>query len=397
MFQPIIELDSGDVVAYEALARGPEGTPLERPDLLFETGRDTGRLVELDWACRGAAFTEALEHGATAPLTVFVNVEPDALDAAVPEDLTGIWRRARGELRLGVEVTERSLTARPSELLEAVATIRRLGWGVVLDDVGADPRSLALMPLLRPDVVKLDLRLVQETPTAQIAQVVSAVNAYAERVGATVLAEGIETEDQLATALAVGASAGQGYLFGRPAPLPDELTPPAHAIEFLPPPPREWGATPFRLVRRSRDVRRGTRRLLSLISRQLEDQIRPQGETGVLLASFQEARFFDAATAERYSECARMAAFTAVFGAGLPRDPVPGVRGAALGVDDELRGEWVVSVLGPHFAGALVGKDLGDAGPQAARRFDFVPTYDRDLVIAIATNLMSRIAPLGPY
>ena len=55
MFQPIVELDTGRVVAYEALARGPEG-PLERPDLLFAAARTAGRLAELDEACRAAAF-----------------------------------------------------------------------------------------------------------------------------------------------------------------------------------------------------------------------------------------------------------------------------------------------------------------------------------------------------
>lgn len=61
-FQPIIELDTGRVVAYEALARGPEG-PLERPDLLFAAARRAGVLAELDEACRAAAFHGAVAHG----------------------------------------------------------------------------------------------------------------------------------------------------------------------------------------------------------------------------------------------------------------------------------------------------------------------------------------------
>ena len=60
-FQPIVDLDTGAVVAYEALAPGPEGSSLERPDLMFDAARRTGRLCDLDWACRGAAFAGALE------------------------------------------------------------------------------------------------------------------------------------------------------------------------------------------------------------------------------------------------------------------------------------------------------------------------------------------------
>ena len=78
--------------------------------------------------------------------------------------------------------------------------------------------SLAFLPLLAPDVVKLDLRLVQERPGPAIAEIMNAVNADAERTGAVVLAEGIETEEHLVMARALGATLGQGWLFGRPGP-----------------------------------------------------------------------------------------------------------------------------------------------------------------------------------
>ena len=100
----------------------------------------------------------------------------------------------RASCSVVLEITERALAARPAELLRTVERVRELGWGVALDDVGADSMSLAFMPLLRPDVVKLDLRLVQERPGPAIAEIMNAVNAYAERTGALVLAEGIETE-----------------------------------------------------------------------------------------------------------------------------------------------------------------------------------------------------------
>jgi EAL domain-containing protein (putative c-di-GMP-specific phosphodiesterase class I) len=88
VFQPILDLDSGRVVAYEALARGPQG-PLARPDALFAAARTEGRLAELDAACRVAAFRGAVEHGLLAPLTLFVNVEPEVLDSAPLHDLLG--------------------------------------------------------------------------------------------------------------------------------------------------------------------------------------------------------------------------------------------------------------------------------------------------------------------
>ena len=136
----------------------------------------------------------------------------------MPRDhLRELWERAPSELDVVVEITERALTDRPAELLHAVQASATRGWGIALDDVGADARSLALMPLLRPDVIKLDLRLVQDQPTSEVAEIVNAVNAERERTGAVVLAEGIETEEHLETARALGATLGQGWLFGRPA------------------------------------------------------------------------------------------------------------------------------------------------------------------------------------
>ena len=74
--------------------------------------------------------------------------------------------------------------------------------------------------------------------------------------------------------------------------------------------------------------------------------------------------------------------------------PVHGVRGAELAGDDALAGEWSVLVLGPHFAGALVARDLGDDDvPDRDRRFSFATVYDRALVIAAARTLIARIAP----
>jgi DICT domain-containing protein len=113
-----------------------------------------------------------------------------------------------------------------------------------------------------------------------------------------------------------------------------------------------------------------------------------------VLSAFQEARHFTRATARRYETLARRASLVAAFGVGLPEEPVHGVRGAQLDADDVLAGEWSVIVLGPHFAGALVARDLGDTdADDRDRRFSFATVYDRPLVIAAARTLLTRIAP----
>jgi EAL domain-containing protein (putative c-di-GMP-specific phosphodiesterase class I) len=390
VFQPIVDLDSRRVVAYEALARGPEDSALEQPGAMFAVAREAGRLAELDHLCRAQAVRLALDAELSPGSGLFVNVEPDALDgSSVPEQPDEL--EAPAGLSPFLELTERALTARPAELLAEVARLRSLGWGIAIDDVGADTRSLALMPLVAPDVIKLDLRLVQDHPTTEVAEIVNAVLAERERSGATILAEGIETEAHLETARALGATLGQGWLVGRPAALPAQPTESAPAPPRLRHRPSGGGATPFGVVAPGRDVRRADKRLLLAMSLHLEHEAARVGPGAIILSAFQDASRFTPKTVRRYERLAATSSFVVALGTEMPARPALGVRGARLRSDDPLRGEWSVVVLGPHFAGALVAVDLDDDGPDMQRRFDYALTYDRDAVVEAARTLTRRV------
>src|ERR1700742_4098986 len=177
-FQPIVDLRDGAVVGYEALARPRDGSS---PEQLFALAREQGRLTEVDRACRTAALEAASAAGLSEPFALFLNADAGALEDALPE-------LPHGHATLVLEVTETALTERPDAVLRTLSELRTRGWGVALDDDGADSRSLALMPLLYPDVIKLDLRLLRERALRDVARVVTAVAAEAERRHATVLA-----------------------------------------------------------------------------------------------------------------------------------------------------------------------------------------------------------------
>ena len=395
VFQPIVDLDTGAVVAYEALARGPEG-PLQRPDVLFAAARSAGLLAELDDLCRRAAFTGAVEQGLLAPLTLFVNVEPEVLDTAPLDELLAIAEAAPGELRVVLEITERALATRPADLLRTVERVRALGWSVALDDVGAETLSLAFMPLLRPDVVKLDLRLVQDRPGQAVAEIMNAVNDHAEKTGALVLAEGIETQAHLVMARALGARLGQGWMFGRPAAGRAKGFPVAELVLPRPAPPRGLDGSPFDCLPAGTPLRRSPKALLIEVSKQLERQAMRLGETCVVAATFQEARHFTPSTVQRYRDLVARTGFVCALGEDLPEEPVPGVRGAALSPTDPVRGEWDVTVVSPHFSAALLARDLGDDGPDMERTFEYALTYERDTVVAATNALLSRVVPRLP-
>ncbi len=226
VYQPVVDLDTRQVVGYEALARGPVGA-LHDPDVLFAAAAAAGRTAELDWACRAVAIRGAVEGQLGRSRMLFLNAEPEVLARELPADVeTAITREAkRYPLDVVVELTERELGPNLPGVLRAVERIRARGSRIAVDDVGADPASLALLPLLAPEVIKLDLRLVQSNTTQEIARIVGAVNAQAERTGALVLAEGIETEEHARTAHMLGARLGQGFMFGRGGPGPCRSAP----------------------------------------------------------------------------------------------------------------------------------------------------------------------------
>jgi DICT domain-containing protein len=207
------------------------------------------------------------------------------------------------------------------------------------------------------------------------------------------LAEGIETEGQREVARALGARYGQGWLFGRPGPLP---TTPAAASSLLAPrqTSRPAPLSPYDAIAARIRPRRGSKQLLLAISKHLEAQVAAQGEAAVVFATFQEARHFTPRSAARYERLASHAALVGALGVGLACEPAPGVRGASLDADDPLKGEWNLVVIAPHFAAAFVARDLDDCHDNdMARRFDFCLTYDRDLAVEAARGLLARIAP----
>lgn len=392
VFQPIVDLRTGATVAYEALSRGPVGH-LERPDLLFDAARLAGRLIDLDELCRRTALTSAVDAEIFAPVTLFVNVEPAALRSDALEEIIAISANAPSKMNIVLEITERALATDPAELLATVRRLRQAGWRIAIDDVGADDMSLTFMSLLHPDVIKIDMRLIQRQPDATAAEIMNAINAHAERSGCLLLAEGIERKAHVDAALAFGARLGQGWKFGRPTRKVSRDLSQIIGIELPSAPTTVVSDSPFDAIAGSIALRTSTKPLLTEISKHLERQASVLGRTGIIIGAFQEARHFTPATSRRYRVLASEVGFVAAIGAGLQPEPVPGVRGASLDESDPLLAQWDVAVLAPHFAAALIARDLGDDGPDDDRRFEFALTYDRARVTAVAESLMTRILP----
>lgn len=392
VYQPIVDLDTGRIVAYEALARGPHGTGLASPDALFAAGDECNLTFELDWVCRASALQGALDAGLGTSTQLFVNVEPASLRSFRPAEFDAVAALARSTLNIVVEITERAIVSDPAALIKALVRIRAAGMGVAIDDVGADPASLALLPFVEPDVIKLDMRLVRQHTDSEIASIIGAVRADAERRGAIILAEGIETKEHLQRAFVFGARLGQGWLYGRPGPLPratgnaTSTDAPALVQGVTPPVP----VTPWSIVAEWSQRRTTTKRLLLPMSHHVEQRALA-GDPCVVLSAFQNARHFTSATVRRYESLSLCRSMVGAIAAGMPARPASGVRGGSIPSDHPLAGEWTVTVVGPHDAAALIARDCGDTGSDFNRRFEYVVTHDRATVIAAARSLMQYI------
>ena len=324
---------------------------------------------------------------------LFLNIEPDTT-GFLPLDLRDLYTRARSQMTVCVEITERSLTQRPASLLAHVADMRAIGVAVALDDVGTDPETLAMMSLLEPEVIKLDLALVQGSPDADIAEVVHAVAAQAERTGARVLVEGVETEEHARTGDALGATLAQGWLYGRRETM-IELPEPSDAPIVLTgrhADPRDLA--PFALATGdARPPRPASAALLLAMTQHLEDQAKALGRTAVLVAAFDgRERRLTPHLRHRYAQLGRELAFCAVLGHDLPVDPAPGVHRGAVRPGDPVSGEWTVAVVAPHFAAALVAHERREPGPDGEVLYDYVLTYERECATAVAAALTARVA-----
>lgn len=397
LYQRIVDLDTSETVGYEALARGPEGSILEFPDRMFGAARREERVADLDFVCQAAAIEGAIEAGLDRDVDLFINVEPQSDLDEPPEFVVRAGEVADERLRITVEITERELTARPAELIALVSELReRPNWGVALDDVGVEPGSVGLIPLIEPDVIKLDMSLIHKPMNRDRARTVHAVLAEAERTGTKVLAEGIETEAHLQTARALGARLGQGWYFGRPGPLS-----PADAVlgetrRHLRRSPHEGPApdsTPYEYLAGRLESRRGSKSMLLQMSRALEAEAMTQGIESVLISTFQDVSFFTAPTAQMYERLATELVFVGALAENLGDEPAPGVRGASIAAGAKLRSEWDVVVLAPHFSAAFASRECEARPGDAERMFDHMFTYDRELVSTVANQLVALIAP----
>jgi diguanylate cyclase (GGDEF)-like protein len=219
LFQPIINVQSGDIIGYEGLIRGPSDSPLHSPMNLFKAARTHHLSVELEHMCRRVVLERFAEL--KLPGKLFMNISPESLltpEALHGETLDYIREVGINPDRVIIELTENQPTYDYELLREAVMHYRSMGFQIAIDDLGEGFSSLRLWSELRPEYVKIDMHFIQGINQDPVKlQFVRSIQEIAEESGSIVIAEGIETQSELLLIRDLGIACGQGYHIGRPA------------------------------------------------------------------------------------------------------------------------------------------------------------------------------------
>ncbi len=227
VFQPLVLLQEEGTLGYEALARGPAGTPLQSPLHLFESAKKSDLVFELDRHCRRKAFQAAKEL--PSPTKLFVNVfpssmyDPDFQGNALIRLLEGLGLSPD---RIVLEISEEYAIENYTLFVEALQNFTQMGFSIAVDDIGAGYSGLEKIAHLNPRYLKFDMQLVRDIDQSYIKrEMARALKAFADKMEAKIIAEGIEREEERQVCVDLGIDLGQGYLLGRPAEISTFIVP----------------------------------------------------------------------------------------------------------------------------------------------------------------------------
>ena len=217
LFQPVIDLRTRTVIGYEALSRGPAGTEIENPEVIFEIARDFDLVWELEALCIenvAPMLRDVCSRG-----FLFFNLESHFIQQLQQRGTEVFEPFFECHHQIVIEVTERSAIRDYRTFRRTLHDLKAMGFMIAIDDCGSGYATLEAVAELQPDYLKVGHSLFHDVEKDPIRRrLVDLVARCAETIGAKTIAEAIETEEQLAVTRDLGIDQGQGFLFARPAP-----------------------------------------------------------------------------------------------------------------------------------------------------------------------------------
>jgi EAL domain-containing protein (putative c-di-GMP-specific phosphodiesterase class I) len=227
VFQPVVNLDDSSIMGYEALCRGPRNTSFEKPEALFGVSHRASMGRELDLLCQRRALERA--GGILSGSKLFLNALPESLlDAGFRDHLL---RDLPAGLHIGaedivLEIADRDAIGDFRKFESEVGELRTHGFRLGVDDVGTGAGSLQTIAEVKPDYIKVDGSLIHDIHANLVKQeMLRSLSKVAQSIRATLVAEGIETEEDLQAVMSCGVHYGQGFLLAPPERDPAETLP----------------------------------------------------------------------------------------------------------------------------------------------------------------------------
>ncbi|ADG83164.1 GGDEF domain-containing protein [Thermincola potens] len=229
VYQPIVNVKTGEIMGYEALTRGPEGSPLFSPVDLFQAAMDNQLLFALEQICREEALNNIQDLKSYQQLFLNMNAEvvndPHFQNGKTKKCVT--LRGFKPE-QVTFEITERTAITDFDSFCRSLCHYREQGYTIAVDDAGAGYSSLQAIVELRPEYIKLDMSIIRGIHTSLPKQaIVEAMVKLAAAVNAKIIAEGVETREELIALYNLGVHYVQGYYLARPSYPAPEITPEA--------------------------------------------------------------------------------------------------------------------------------------------------------------------------
>lgn len=223
-FQPIVNLNTAKVIAHEALIRGPVGSRLEMPNALFQTALEANLANELELLCRTLSIQQFATHQLSSKL--FLNVSASLLKHSNHSKGFTVELLKRYGLSVDdivIEISEQHPFDHHGVTNNAVNYYRDMGFKIAIDDLGAGYSGLKLWSELKPNLVKIDKHFIQGIDKDAVKrEFVKAIYNISQSTGCEVLAEGIETYNELSVIQNIGIQLGQGYFLGYPTETPQD-------------------------------------------------------------------------------------------------------------------------------------------------------------------------------
>lgn len=219
VYQPIVSLQSGCVLGWEALTRGPRDSYFHSPDVIFSFAEEVNLLYPLEKLCRQVSINQLGRLGADQKL--FLNIHPRSLGD--PNFVRGETIKLIKEMGLNpcnvvFEITERHCIDDFACFNKTLEYYRSQGFLVAVDDAGSGFSCLQSIAEIRPDFIKIDMSLVRGIHTNRVKRaLLETFTTFAEKISCSIIAEGIEDEEELDTLAKMGVHYGQGFLIGKPA------------------------------------------------------------------------------------------------------------------------------------------------------------------------------------